>query len=109
MKTIITIIAVVLFSCNVYAHPPIGPTKKNIICGPSDDVMNKLNQFGESSFEFFGFSSGPNDKPNDKIVLSIFRNIKTGSFSIVETHIEKVSCIIATGHGEPGKNKGPKL
>jgi hypothetical protein len=80
---------------------------KPVICGPHTEITEKINEAGETNFEYLGMYEAESDK-NVQVVFSIYRNLKNKTFTIMETSISGVSCIIGGGIFEDVK-KGPKL
>jgi hypothetical protein len=91
----------------VVAQESIKLIPKPVICGPHTEITEKINEAGETNFEYLGMYEAESDK-NVQVVFSIYRNLKNKTFTIMETSISGVSCIIGGGIFEDVK-KGPKL
>jgi|TARA_R110002074_G_scaffold281077_2_gene452353 hypothetical protein len=91
----------------VVAQESIKLIPKPVICGPHTEITEKINEAGETNFEYLGMYEAESDK-NVQVVFSIYRNLKNKTFTIMETSISGVSCIIGGGIFEDVK-EGPKL
>jgi hypothetical protein len=111
MKTIIGAILIALMPTVALSQASVGQVNKLVLCGKSDIVLKKLKEFGETDFDFVGFTQKSDGKPNKEMAVGIFKNKKTGSFSIVETHVNGISCVISTGYDAEStiKKDTPKL
>tara|TARA_R110000822_G_scaffold301919_1_gene426010 strand:- start:87 stop:410 length:324 start_codon:yes stop_codon:yes gene_type:complete len=91
----------------VVAQEPIKLFPKPVICGPHIEITKRTDAAGETHFEYIGMFESDSQK-NVQVVFSIYRNLKNKTFSILETSISGVSCIIGGGMFEE-VTKGPKL
>ena len=72
---------------------------KNVLCGPTIEVLKGLEMVGETEVSFLGHHDGV--EPPDKIVVFLHRNPETGSYSVLETGIQGFSCIVSYGNINP--------
>tara|TARA_R110000796_G_scaffold95472_3_gene200755 strand:- start:538 stop:861 length:324 start_codon:yes stop_codon:yes gene_type:complete len=98
---------VLMFTNPVVAQESIKLIPKPVVCGPHTEITEKIIAAGETEFEYLGMYEPETDK-NVQVVFSIYRSPKNKTFTIMETSISGVSCIIGGGWFEQ-QIKGPKL
>ena len=108
-KIFIIIASIITFSLGVVntsnaqnSIPNIPPGKKGgyvipkaVTCARSEWLMEGTRQVGEKDAQFVGVVSA--ETPGSAI-LHIYKNPKTGTFSVIESFSNGVSCLISHGH-----------
>jgi hypothetical protein len=83
------------------------PIQKPVVCGPQKDIFKKIEEnAGETDLEFIGIF----ETSDSQIAFSVSRNLKTKTFTIIETSVSGISCVIGTGkYVGDEEARGPKL
>ena len=98
---------VLLFSASVNAQESFRQLGKPVVCGAQKEIFKKIEESaGETDLEFIGIF----ESSDSQIAFSVSRNLKTKTFTIIETSVSGISCIIGSGkYVGDEEARGPKL
>lgn len=99
-------VSALLFANAINAQESFRQIQKPVVCGMQKDIFQKILEAGETDTELVGIF----EKDSTQVAFTINRNLETKTFTITETSISGISCVIGSGMFEGNvEPKGPKL
>ena len=99
-------VCALLFVSSAHAQESFQQIQKPVVCGSQPDIFEKILEAGETDIELVGIF----ENDDVQIVFTINRNLETKTFTITETSISGISCVIGSGMFEGNvEPKEPKL
>lgn len=99
-------VSALLFASSINAQESFRQIQKPVVCGMQKDIFQKIQEAGETDIELVGIF----ENDDVQIVFTINRNLETKTFTITETSISGISCVIGSGMFEGNvEPKEPKL
>ena len=68
---------------------------KAVTCSKSQWMVDQLTKLGEENSDFIGFVSA---EPMGSVILHLYKNTEKGTFSLVESFANGVSCLLTFGY-----------
>jgi hypothetical protein len=87
----------------VSAFAQLFQAHKTVACGPTEFLMEGIKEHGELKLSFLGNVATADQ--DDVIIVTLHQNEETGTFSVIESSINGISCMISLGTLKPKKNE----
>jgi hypothetical protein len=103
LKYLLYILLILMIPTSAFAQGQLFQTSKIVVCGSTEVLMKGLKEIGEIEISLLG--SLDNVQEGEHVIVTLHRSDRNGTFSVVESSVSGISCMVSVGKIVPAPAK----